>query len=60
MSDLRDRKRELIELGLDELIELTAQSLSHLEIKEHFNIIKEMVRGEYDKVLLVTHRCRGK
>ncbi|XP_070303907.1 serine/threonine-protein kinase SBK2-like [Salvelinus sp. IW2-2015] len=40
-------------------MELTAQSLSHLEIKEHFNIIKETVRGECDKVLLVTHRCRG-
>lgn len=60
MSDLRDRKRELIELGLDELMELTAQSLSHLEIKEHINIIKEIGWGEYDKVLLVTHHCRGK
>ncbi|KAL1021170.1 hypothetical protein UPYG_G00009720 [Umbra pygmaea] len=55
----------MIELGLadgnliDELMELTAQSLSHLEIKEHFNIIKEIGRGKYGKVLLVTHRCRG-
>uniref|UniRef100_A0A3P8Y4C7 Protein kinase domain-containing protein n=1 Tax=Esox lucius TaxID=8010 RepID=A0A3P8Y4C7_ESOLU len=44
---------------IDELMELTAQSLSHLEIKEHFNIIKEIGRGKYGKVLLVTHRCRG-
>ncbi|XP_035596597.1 serine/threonine-protein kinase SBK1-like [Oncorhynchus keta] len=55
----------MIELGLadgsliDELIALTAQSISHLEIKEHFNIIKEIGRGKYGKVLLVTHRCRG-
>lgn len=58
--------RTMIELGMpagsliDELMELTAQSLSHLEIKEHFNIIKEIGRGKYGKVLLVTHRFRGK
>lgn len=56
----------MIELGLadgtliDELMELTAQSLGQLEIKEHFNIIKEIGRGKYGKVLLVTHRFRGK
>lgn len=55
----------MIELGLadgsliDELMELTAQSLGHLEIQEHFNIIKEIGRGKYGKVLLVTHRFRG-
>ncbi|XP_029362836.1 serine/threonine-protein kinase SBK1 isoform X1 [Echeneis naucrates] len=55
----------MIELGLadgsliDELMELTAQSLSHLEIQEHFNIVKEIGRGKYGKVLLVTHRFRG-
>lgn len=55
----------MIELGLpdgsliDELMELTAQSLSHLEIQEHFNILKEIGRGKYGKVLLVTHRFRG-
>lgn len=55
----------MIELGLadgsliDELMELTAQSLSHLEIHEHFNILKEIGRGKYGKVLLVTHRFRG-
>ncbi|XP_018534096.1 serine/threonine-protein kinase SBK1 [Lates calcarifer] len=55
----------MIELGLadgsliDELMELTAQSLSHLEIQERFNIIKEIGRGKYGKVLLVTHRFRG-
>lgn len=55
----------MIELGLpdgnliDELMELTAQSLSHLEIQEHFNVIKEIGRGKYGKVLLVTHRFRG-
>lgn len=56
----------MIELGLadgsliDELMELTAQSLAHLEIQEHFNIIKEIGRGKYGKVLLVTHRFRGR
>nr|XP_057940325.1 serine/threonine-protein kinase SBK1 [Doryrhamphus excisus]XP_057940326.1 serine/threonine-protein kinase SBK1 [Doryrhamphus excisus]XP_057940328.1 serine/threonine-protein kinase SBK1 [Doryrhamphus excisus] len=55
----------MIDLGLadssliDELIELTAQSLGKLEIQEHFNVIKEIGRGKYGKVLLVTHRFRG-
>ncbi|XP_010774172.1 serine/threonine-protein kinase SBK1 [Notothenia coriiceps] len=55
----------MIELGLadgsliDELMELTAQSLSQREIQEHFNIVKEIGRGKYGKVLLVTHRFRG-
>ncbi|XP_074789751.1 LOW QUALITY PROTEIN: serine/threonine-protein kinase SBK1 [Denticeps clupeoides] len=55
----------MIELGpaegsmTDELMELMSQSLSRLEIKEHFNVIKEIGRGKYGKVLLVTHRCRG-
>lgn len=55
----------MIELGLadgsliDELMELTAQSINHLEIREHFNIVKEIGRGKYGKVLLVTHRFRG-
>lgn len=56
---------EMIELGLpdgsliDELIVLTSQSLGQLEIQEHFNIIKEIGRGKYGKVLLVTHRFKG-
>lgn len=55
----------MIELGLadvspiDELMELTAQSIAPLEIQEHFNVIKEIGRGKYGRVLLVTHRCRG-
>uniref|UniRef100_A0A3B3DH42 Si:dkey-8e10.3 n=1 Tax=Oryzias melastigma TaxID=30732 RepID=A0A3B3DH42_ORYME len=44
---------------IDELMELTAQSINHLEIQERFNVIKEIGRGKYGKVLLVTHRCRG-
>lgn len=58
---------QMIELGLsladgsliDELMELTAQSLSNLEIQEHFDVVKEIGRGKYGKVLLVTHRFRG-
>jgi len=57
----------MIELGsveegsslIDELMKLTSQSLCQLEIKEHFNIIKEIGRGKYGHVLLVTHRCKG-
>lgn len=55
----------MAELGLtdgsfiDELIEITAQSLAQLEIQEHFNIIKEIGRGKYGKVLLVTHCFKG-
>ncbi|KAK6466698.1 serine/threonine-protein kinase SBK1-like isoform X2 [Huso huso] len=44
---------------IEELMLLMAQSLSSLEIREHFNVIKEIGRGKYGKVLLVTHRCRG-
>ncbi len=47
----------MIELGsmkegsslIDELMELTSQSLCQLEIKEHFNIIKEIGRGKYGR-----------
>uniref|UniRef100_A0A4W4DPE2 Protein kinase domain-containing protein n=1 Tax=Electrophorus electricus TaxID=8005 RepID=A0A4W4DPE2_ELEEL len=41
---------------IEEMMELTAQSLCQLEIKDHFNIIKEIGRGKYGRVLLVTHR----
>ncbi|MCJ8734734.1 hypothetical protein PDJAM_G00238700 [Pangasius djambal] len=69
-NDQRQRTvqgRAMIELGpvedgrspIEELMELTAQSLSRLEIKEHFDVIKEIGRGKYGRVLLVTHRCRG-
>lgn len=59
---------EMIELGsveegsslVEELIELTSQSLCRLEIKEHFNIVKEIGRGKYGRVMLVTHLCKGK
>ncbi|KAM9751804.1 serine/threonine-protein kinase SBK1 [Menidia menidia] len=44
---------------IDELMELTAQSIIHLEIQERFNVIKEIGRGKYGRVLLVTHRFRG-
>lgn len=55
----------MIELGLtdgsfiDELMEITAQSLDQREIQEHFNVIKEIGRGKYGKVLLVTHCFKG-
>ncbi|XP_072295671.1 serine/threonine-protein kinase SBK1 [Eucyclogobius newberryi] len=40
-------------------MELTAQSLVDLEIQDRFDVIKEIGRGKYGRVLLVTHRCRG-
>lgn len=45
---------------IDELMEITAQSLAHLEIQEHFNVIKEIGRGKYGRVLLVTHCFKGR
>ncbi|KAM9830628.1 serine/threonine-protein kinase SBK1 isoform X3 [Syngnathus typhle] len=62
---LKSSVYEMMELGLtdgsliDELMVLTSQSLTQLEIQEHFNVIKEIGRGKYGKVLLVTHRFRG-
>ncbi|XP_041093114.1 serine/threonine-protein kinase SBK1-like [Polyodon spathula] len=44
---------------IEELMLLTAQSLSRLELGEHFHVVKEIGRGKYGKVLLVTHRRRG-
>uniref|UniRef100_A0A8C4SJ64 Si:dkey-8e10.3 n=1 Tax=Erpetoichthys calabaricus TaxID=27687 RepID=A0A8C4SJ64_ERPCA len=55
MSQLDTASGDLIE----ELMQLTAQSLSRLEIREHFNVIKEIGRGKYGKVLLVIHKFRG-
>ncbi|XP_077580106.1 serine/threonine-protein kinase SBK1 [Stigmatopora nigra] len=55
----------MIDLGhtdgslIDELMVLTSQSIGKLEIQEHFNVIKEIGRGKYGKVLLVTHRFKG-
>ena len=45
---------------LDELLEITAQSLVRTEVAEHYEIIRELGRGKYGHVMLVTHRQRGK
>ncbi|KAK7884017.1 hypothetical protein WMY93_027140 [Mugilogobius chulae] len=44
---------------VEELMEITAQSLVDLEIQDRFDVIKEIGRGKYGRVLLVMHRCRG-
>ncbi|NXF84703.1 SBK2 kinase, partial [Eubucco bourcierii] len=44
---------------LEELLEITAQSLLHTEVSEHYEVIRELGRGKYGHVMLVTHRQRG-
>ncbi|KAM7175735.1 serine/threonine-protein kinase SBK2-like [Macrochelys suwanniensis] len=44
---------------LDEMLEITAQSLVHTEVAEHYQVIRELGRGKYGHVVLVTHRQRG-
>lgn len=45
---------------LEELLEITAQSLVRAEVAEHYEVIRELGRGKYGHVMLVTHRQRGK
>ncbi|XP_064517161.1 serine/threonine-protein kinase SBK2-like [Pseudopipra pipra] len=44
---------------LHELLEITAQSLVRAEVTEHYEVIRELGRGKYGHVMLVTHRQRG-
>ncbi|XP_032640615.2 LOW QUALITY PROTEIN: serine/threonine-protein kinase SBK2-like [Chelonoidis abingdonii] len=44
---------------LDEMLEITAQSLVRTEVAEHYQVIRELGRGKYGHVVLVTHRQRG-
>ncbi|NWU90038.1 SBK2 kinase, partial [Upupa epops] len=45
---------------LSELLEITAQSLVRTEVAEHYEVIRELGRGKYGHVMLVTHRQRHK
>lgn len=45
---------------LEELLEITAQTLVRAEVAEHYEVIRELGRGKYGHVMLVTHRQRGK
>lgn len=45
---------------LEEVLEITAQSLVRTEVAEHYEVIRELGRGKYGHVMLVTHRQRGK
>ncbi|KAG8434010.1 hypothetical protein GDO86_012392 [Hymenochirus boettgeri] len=44
---------------LAEMMELTAQNLTRMEVSDHYKIIKELGRGKYGQVTLVIHRQRG-
>nr|XP_020663016.1 serine/threonine-protein kinase SBK2 [Pogona vitticeps] len=44
---------------LEDMLEITAQNLVHMEVTEHYKIIKELGKGKYGQVVLVTHRKRG-
>uniref|UniRef100_A0A8C6XE80 SH3 domain binding kinase family member 2 n=1 Tax=Naja naja TaxID=35670 RepID=A0A8C6XE80_NAJNA len=44
---------------LTDMLEITAQSLVHMEVAEHYQIIKELGKGKYGQVVLVMHRQRG-
>ncbi|XP_019340429.1 serine/threonine-protein kinase SBK1 [Alligator mississippiensis] len=44
---------------LERLMGLTAQSLPHLELQEHYTVLKELGSGTYGNVLLVEHQERG-
>ncbi|XP_064416815.1 serine/threonine-protein kinase SBK1 isoform X2 [Latimeria chalumnae] len=44
---------------LEEMLELTSQNLTQMELKDHYSIIRELGQGSYGHVLLVIHRARG-
>uniref|UniRef100_A0A8D0L5F7 Serine/threonine-protein kinase SBK2 n=1 Tax=Sphenodon punctatus TaxID=8508 RepID=A0A8D0L5F7_SPHPU len=44
---------------LEEIMEITAQNLVHMEVSEHYQVIRELGKGKYGQVVLVTHRQRG-
>uniref|UniRef100_A0A667XHQ8 Si:ch211-171h4.3 n=1 Tax=Myripristis murdjan TaxID=586833 RepID=A0A667XHQ8_9TELE len=44
---------------LDEMCHLTAQSLTALDTKEHFRVLKLLGEGSYGKVMLGVHRKTG-
>ncbi|XP_069462646.1 serine/threonine-protein kinase SBK1-like [Ambystoma mexicanum] len=45
---------------LQEMMELTSQTMPLLDLKEHYRVIKELGSGSYGHVLQVEHRSRGK
>lgn len=44
---------------LDEMCQLTAQSLTTMNTSEHFQVLKLLGEGSYGKVMLAVHRKRG-
>ncbi|XP_030053575.1 serine/threonine-protein kinase SBK1 [Microcaecilia unicolor] len=48
------------EAALQEMMELTSQTMPRLELKEHYRVIQELGSGSYGRVLLAEHRKRGK
>lgn len=45
---------------LEDMLQITSQSLVHMEVAEHYQIVKELGQGKYGQVVLVTHRQKGK
>ncbi|XP_053307450.1 serine/threonine-protein kinase SBK2-like [Spea bombifrons] len=45
--------------NLEEMIQLTAQSLIRMEIADHYKVVKELGKGKYGQVTLVIHRQKG-
>ncbi|XP_058874420.1 serine/threonine-protein kinase SBK2 [Acipenser ruthenus] len=46
-------------LALEELCHLTAQSLTSLELRDHFRVIRQLGEGSYGEVLLAIHKEKG-
>ncbi|XP_029441176.1 serine/threonine-protein kinase SBK2-like [Rhinatrema bivittatum] len=44
---------------LQDMMQLTAQNLTRMEVADQYRIVKELGKGKYGKVSLVTHRQRG-
>ncbi|XP_029441163.1 serine/threonine-protein kinase SBK1-like [Rhinatrema bivittatum] len=45
---------------LQEMMELTSQTMPQMELNEHYRVIRELGSGSYGHVLLAEHRQRGK
>ncbi|XP_053545891.1 serine/threonine-protein kinase SBK1-like [Bombina bombina] len=45
---------------LQEMMDLTSKTMKHIQLKEHYRVIKELGSGSYGHVLLTEHRGRGR
>nr|XP_025045406.1 serine/threonine-protein kinase SBK2-like isoform X2 [Pelodiscus sinensis] len=49
-----------VEQQLEEMMELTAQNLPHLEVTESYTVLRELGRGSFGQVLLAVHQLQGR